>query len=287
MMGTPVLVYRKHGSYNCGHRSKYSIEIEKNLCYSEIQEGIMRIAICDDRTEELEEIAGKLNAVFVKFHEELNVVCYSDGKSLVQDLERGAEYELLILDIYMDEMDGIETARKAHACLPDVSVAFLTSSPDFAVEAFALKAVHYLLKPVKEAELEELIQRARTFTDEKKQILTLQKGDKKFYFLKESVIKILSSKRGVDIYYDGKDSPVWVPITFSEAERQLKGLDFLKISRGFLVAMGEIEDISKNGSCEFKDGTTALISRKEKEQTRIQYHEYLFRCLERGHRNRV
>ena len=68
----------------------------------------------------------------------------------------------MILDIYMKGLNGMETARRMRQAMPGLPLAFLTSSRDFAVDAFALEALHYLVKPLTVESAQELLRRLRT-----------------------------------------------------------------------------------------------------------------------------
>lgn len=75
-----------------------------------------KIVICDDM--ELERLLLKdiLIQYFEEIQEEVSIIEYSSGEVLVADAEEGyLEGELLFLDIYMDQLNGMETARKLRA----------------------------------------------------------------------------------------------------------------------------------------------------------------------------
>ena len=106
----------------------------------------MRIALCDDQPDHLEQIHrlvlnwnGKPNDLFVS--------CFDNGDSLLQ-AHRSAPYDIIFLDVIMPLLSGMETAKELRQSDPSVKLVFLTTSAEYAVEAFAVKASNYLLKPL-------------------------------------------------------------------------------------------------------------------------------------------
>lgn len=84
----------------------------------------------------------------------------SDGEAAIRMAEAVAP-DLLLLDIAMPGMDGIEVARSLAASSVDPAVIFVTAFDNFAVAAFDVAAVDYLMKPVERERLSRAIVRAR------------------------------------------------------------------------------------------------------------------------------
>lgn len=79
----------------------------------------------------------------------LNTTCdfFNDGDSLIAAHSKLA-FDIILLDIVMPLFNGIDTARKIREYDPAVKIVFLTSSPEFALDSYSVKASDYLLKPV-------------------------------------------------------------------------------------------------------------------------------------------
>ena len=93
-----------------------------------------------------------------------------DGVSVVglaasgtEALERAASLapDVVLLDITMPDMDGIETGRRLRAARNPPAIIFTTAHEEFAIDAFGVEAVHYLLKPVLRGQLEDALSRVR------------------------------------------------------------------------------------------------------------------------------
>ena len=111
----------------------------------------MRIALCDDQQEQLEQIH-RIILSWDNQPADLTVHCFDNGDSLLQ-AHRISPFDLIFLDVIMPLRSGMDTAKELRQADRSVKLVFLTTSPDFAVEAFAVRASNYLLKPVDPAKL--------------------------------------------------------------------------------------------------------------------------------------
>lgn len=122
----------------------------------------IKIVICDDNSTERNEIE-KLIRDYIKarsLRTELSV--FSSPQSL---LENALDADIYLLDIIMPDTDGIELARKIREKNINAAIIYLTSSQEFAIKAFSVRAFSYLLKPIKKdvlyKELDECVKKLR------------------------------------------------------------------------------------------------------------------------------
>lgn len=111
---------------------------------------MIHIAICDDSKQERQILA----ALFKRYQElhatPLQIHIFQNGFSLLDAIDQGKRFDITILDILMPGENGIEIARNIRASGTDTEIIFLTSSPEYAVDSYEVKAQNYLLKPVTE-----------------------------------------------------------------------------------------------------------------------------------------
>lgn len=106
----------------------------------------MKIAVCDDH----ENCIAQVRDLILEWADrpaDLVVHFFDNGDDLLQSHAANG-YDLILLDVVMPLFSGMETARELRQTDRDVKLVFLTSSPEFAVEAFEVKASNYLLKPL-------------------------------------------------------------------------------------------------------------------------------------------
>lgn len=234
---------------------------------------MLQIAICEDLEEEANGLSASLEALLDKRQLPHVISLFSSGEELIAALECGLQFDLCLLDIYLAGLNGVDAARRVKELAPSIQVAFTTSSREFAVETFDLDAVYYLVKPVTEEKLRTLVE--RFLRRQKKPVtkLTITTPVKDYVFPLQRVVKIQSNNKGVDIYLHGE--PQRIPLSFVRVEEQLDEERFLRISRGFIVQMDAILRLDGD-VCLLKDGTSALISRRERKEIRRRYNDYLF-----------
>ena len=116
----------------------------------------LRIVLADD-----ERPARRFLVNLLKSFPEVELVGEAENGSEAIALIERARPDLALLDLHMPEATGLDVARLMRAGAAPSS-AFVTAHDDFAVEAFELNAIDYLLKPVERARLAETIERART-----------------------------------------------------------------------------------------------------------------------------
>lgn len=92
--------------------------------------------------------------------EEFAVQTYHSSSRLLDDLHVAGAADIYVLDIYIDGLSGIEVAREIRQRDAECAIIFLTASPAHAMEAFAVKAVHYLEKPAQPAAFAEAMDRS-------------------------------------------------------------------------------------------------------------------------------
>ena len=118
---------------------------------------MLHIALADDDTGELEHTG----ALVERWRgAPARVAAFSSARSLLAAMDAGAAFDLYLLDVVMPEMDGIELGRAIRERDAGGAIIYLTTSPDFALDSFAVWPLQYLLKPVDTARLHEALDRA-------------------------------------------------------------------------------------------------------------------------------
>lgn len=110
---------------------------------------MLSCCICDDDAKDLTEIRAMAEA-FSKAHPEyaLNVETFSSAQDLLERLEAKGGFDLYLLDILMPRMAGLELARYIRQRQEPAELLFLTTSREYALEAFDVAACAYLVKPL-------------------------------------------------------------------------------------------------------------------------------------------
>jgi DNA-binding LytR/AlgR family response regulator len=158
--------------------------------------------------------------------------------------------DLLLLDIEMPEMTGIELTKQLPANIRPLII-FTTAKTDYAVEAFELSVVDYLVKPVALPRFLQAIERAKEALDSNRQDVRIDAQE--FVFVKDNgVLK----KLNVDdiLYLEAMGDYVKVHTsqkfhvlhsTLKAIEEKLPTLRFLRVHRSYIVALNKIDYIQE------------------------------------------
>ena len=110
---------------------------------------MLKLCICDDQPGDLERLEG-FTAEFFQSRPDLPalVETFRSPFDLLERLEEKGGFDIYLLDILMPHLSGLELARKLRERGETAQILFLTSSREYALDAFAVNAAGYLLKPV-------------------------------------------------------------------------------------------------------------------------------------------
>lgn len=140
---------------------------------------MIEIALCDDSTEDIAALKSHMERFAAK-HAEFPVMfrAFTSSSELLSHLETNNGFDLYILDCIMPELSGIQLAEKIRSRRERAEIIFLTVSPEYAVDAFSVRASGYLLKPVQKEKFDEEVFRAvQKLTHEKNAVLTVKTKD--------------------------------------------------------------------------------------------------------------
>lgn len=236
---------------------------------------MIRCVICEDDANDLRALRRTVEAAARQMKAEVVITSFTRQETLLESVRSGDVYDLLMIKVSSKPVNGLVTAREVHGMLPGIQLVFVSREREWAAEAFDLHALHYLLKPVSEDAMGEMLSRYLARTGNPISMLTLQARSRSFTLPLHRVQKITSSRKGVDVYLSGEGVPRHFNVSFMRVEEQLDPRLFIRISRGLIAKMSFIQEIDR-GVCRFKDGTEALLSRSHREEICKRYGEYMF-----------
>lgn len=117
----------------------------------------MRIAICDDMDDDLELLSAMLGRYKEKTNTDMEISAFERSDDVLSAIRLGARFDLIFFDILMPGLSGIDAARILRETNSETQLVFITVSRDFAIDAFAVRARDYLLKPINELTLFALL----------------------------------------------------------------------------------------------------------------------------------
>ncbi|MBQ9459432.1 MAG: response regulator transcription factor [Oscillospiraceae bacterium] len=226
----------------------------------------MRIAVCDDEKAEIE----KLRGLIFDMQDNYQVDTYQSGKALVDAMRQGSEYALVFLDIYMNDENGFDIAREVQAVASEMPIVFTTTSTEHAVEAFSIRALHYLVKPIRAEDITEVFSRLGK-KREARHTLTLRIERSVNVLYQDEIIRVEGQAHRTIITCPNTAFSIWKP--YGEISAMLDD-SFLHIKKGVSVNMRFVDKMTAQ-KCVMKDGSTFLLRRDTAKENRERYYAFL------------
>ncbi len=228
----------------------------------------MKIAVCDDCMRDALSVKR-----FLGGHE---ARVYSDVDSLLADVKnKKMQYDLYLLDIYMEgPVNGIELAKMLVREQEEAVICFISTSNDFYREAYDLYAVQYLLKPVREEDVKQLLERVSKNL--------VRNREKKLFFQSRGQTGSIPYSR--ILYISSREHTLSICCTggivqeckgrLNELAMQVCGEIFMRCHQSFLVNMYHVDSLS--GADLIVAGQRIPVSRRYYTEVKKRYQEILF-----------
>lgn len=239
---------------------------------------MFKIAICDDDLQELSRISDLLS----QYKTEKNAVfkhdAFSNAVELLEAMKRQA-YDVLLLDVLMPGMNGLTAAHEIRGFDPAVKIVFLTSSPEFAVESYAVNAHYYLLKPGTADKLFPILDRIFLEEDRRSETLSIMQpsGLIRLPLGRVEFLEVYG-KRLMFHFNDGSVKEIRGCISKFEDKLLCKD-SFLKVHRSFIINMEYIQSLNARDLVTYT-GQTVPVSRLLHNHVKEAYMQFLF--VEKG-----
>lgn len=227
----------------------------------------MKIALVDDTPEELE----ILTDIVGNELPHANIFTFPDGESFLKAWPNNS-YDLVLLDIYMQEMLGIDVAKKIRETDEDVRIVFCTTSNEFASESYEVGANYYLQKPVSTTSFQRMLQMIRLGEYELNRFITLPDGQR-------IVLRNITFTEYYNhsiIIHSKKRADLQTRMSQTEWETLLSDYNFLySCSKGIVVNFHEVER-QESGMFILKDQSTVPISRRKSKDALEAFAKFRF-----------
>ena len=171
-------------------------------------------------------------------------------------------FDIYLLDILMPHMTGMQLAREIRTFDHAADIIFLTTSSDFAVESYTVKATNYLMKPVSSnaffAAMDDIL---RVKTQEQGHFLVLKSRIGVHKVPLSELIYVEAQNRKVIYYTSGREQIVCTELFSSVCNSLLQHREFIQVHRSFLVNMNYIRSIGTMDMC-LHNGTNIPLAQR-------------------------
>lgn len=215
---------------------------------------MLRILIVDDEIPAQEELRYLLS-----FAPEIKIVGETDNAAEAMEMVNHLQPDVIFLDISMRDIDGLEAAAIIRKIAPDVMIVFATAYNEYAVKAFEIGAVDYILKPFEPERIIQTVERLKNYQQEEWGA-AIKRIDTVIDVTKIEVRKLPVEKAGKimllnysDIIYAYTNAGNVVIVTaneelnyngtLGELEERVKNTNMLRVHKSFIVNMDKIQEV--------------------------------------------
>ncbi len=237
----------------------------------------MEIAVCDDNAHELLALTEALR----DYCDTRDGVCFTAFTNAVDLLAhiKAQDCDVLLLDILMPGLTGMEAAREIRQFNEKIEMIFLTSSREFAVDSYRVRAFDYLLKPVSEDTLFPALDRLRERFHTRDELLHLQTSQRIVSLPVQRIEAVEVIDKTLFFHLtDGTCMELRYPL--SDCEKLLLSRpEFIKPHRSYLVNLRHMREL---GPSEFisLSGRRFPVARGHYKLVRETYVRHLFAAAE-------
>lgn len=246
----------------------------------------MNIAVCDDEPNERKSVINLIKIIIP----DGCIIEYKSGEEL---LKADKEFDIVFLDIKMQGVSGIETAKIMRERQSKVEIIFVTGLDEYVLQAFDVRAFHYLMKPVDKSKFLCVLRDVVKMCDEKKElerVVSENNGINKYIVIKTQTNTekifindiycaevnnrkvILHTKKGAIEYY----------AKLSDLEAEL-GEDFFRCHRAYLVHLKYVKRYAAT-EIELENGTNILMAKQKYTDFVKAYLKYMKRINQENDR---
>ncbi len=207
-----------------------------------------QIAICDDESVELALLDSLLDTYRAEHAgSEFTVTRFESADELLCMVDEG-EYapDILFIDIYMPQKNGIEVSKQLRRMGSRCRIVFVTASADYALEAFSVDAVQYIVKPVLEDRLERILDRLlEELGKELKKFLMMQTDDGARRVSVQAIV-CCEAQRKFQYMYLTDGGRLMLHMTMAGLEELLCAFpEFVRIGNSYIVNLEHIESLNR------------------------------------------
>lgn len=231
----------------------------------------LHIAVCDDQAIDRQQAETLTNKIMEAEGLACSVSTYESATALLDAIQGGAQFHILLLDVMMDGLDGMELAAALRKLGDSTAIIFFSSNRELALRGYEVSAARYLAKPLREEQLREaLLYCYKTLCEKKEILLPTTNGQRRiplsdilYAEAMERITKLALTDRLEE-----------VTLKFSELSELLPERQFSLCHRSYLVNLAHIAYI-RSRDLELTTGEVLPVSRYRADDLQKQFVAYL------------
>lgn len=232
---------------------------------------MIKIAICEDEKETQLLIEDQLDNILKNINIEYEIQKYSSGEELLGSNLK--DIDILLLDIQMGQINGMDTARKIRELGNKMEIIFITSLIDYVQEGYEVRAYRYILKPIESKELKQhVITCIKEIETNKNKYIVIKNRSNTYKIYSNEIKYIEVQKKEMSIHTINKSFDV--RYSLGKIEKDLNLDNFVRCHKSFLVNLSYVENIKLNIAI-LESGEEIPISRYRYKDVKEKFLKFL------------
>ncbi len=217
---------------------------------------ILNLAVCDDDLVQIDNIKQLVSLWASRLDFTVNIKEFISAESFLFHNEGNINYDIILLDIEMGEINGVELAKRIRKYSDSVQIIFITGYSDYIADGYEVSALHYLMKPLDEEKFYETLNRALEKVKRNEKKLLLESSEGLFAVPIYQIVYIEVVKNYITVYAkENYTARMTLTDVFEKLDRQ-----FFKIGRSYIVNLTYINSVSKT-HVNFTNGSIVPLPR--------------------------
>ena len=204
---------------------------------------MLKTAIVEDDESYREELSSYVKRYAAESGQDIQIFIYGDGSAILKEYE--PKYDIILLDIEMPKINGMETARRIRAVDPGVVLVFITNMASYAIHGYEVGALDFITKPVTwftfQLRFRRAVERAAMRKDEEI-LLAGRDGVEKIQVRDIYYVEVQNRM----LYYHTKRGTIELRGTMKSAEETLFPHHFAKCNHWYIVNLAHVKRITKD-----------------------------------------
>lgn len=202
----------------------------------------LTIAVCDDNAADRAGICVMTRNILGAAGISCEIIEYESGQRLLAAIEGGRKFHILLLDVLLDGMSGLELAAALRGQKSKAEIIFISTNRELAMLGYEVRAARYLAKPVPEEKLREALLYCSRTCQRRREIMIPMEHAYECVGLEE-IAYVEAYDRGTKFYLAGRF--LVSRMKFKEAEDLLCPAGFMVAHRSYLVNLSQVRSIRR------------------------------------------
>lgn len=231
----------------------------------------MRICLVDDESVQLDYLKRIINHWSDQSGVVTELSFFQSAEEVLFEHHESYPYDLILLDIQMRSMNGIELAKKIRETNKNIILAFISGMADYVYDGYEVQAIRYILKPVKDDKVYELLDYVDTQMKAEQTYLIISVSGENKRINYDDIIYFESMGHYITLHLE--DSEIDYKYNIGDLCLELEHTEFIRTHRSYVVNIKYVEKITRN-SCLLTQNISVPLSRNSYQSVNAKFISY-------------